>query len=54
MAMLKGAIYQSVSTKPRSIDWRDFLPFSDDAHEIPDDLGAKERLWMQRLQRAVD
>lgn len=35
-----------------TIDANDFLLFPDAAHELPEDVDAKEKAWMLKLQRS--
>jgi hypothetical protein len=40
-------------TKER-IDPNDYLLFPDAAHELPEDVDARERAWMMKLSRSGD
>lgn len=37
-----------------TLDPQDYMLFPDDAHSLPDDVDAKERAWMLKLDRSAD
>lgn len=52
MAQTVWAILQPQSKS--QIDANDYRLFPDDAHDLPEDVGDKERAWMLKLNRSAE